>query len=85
MGDGSRFRFSVPISELPVPSSQGVSYFQFVAKPAAKAKRRAPRRFPWLLFILLFGSAYVLWALPYQLGVRRISVDFEPGPTTTRK
>lgn len=90
MGLGSQLpfpnsHFRIPSSQLQVPTSQWVPYFEVVAKPTRKARRRKPRRFPWLLFILLLGSAYVLWVLPYQLGPRRISVDFEPGPTTTNQ
>lgn len=34
------------------------------------------RRFPWLLLILLLGSIYVFWIMPYQRGDRPVQVEF---------
>lgn len=45
-------------------------------------KEQAPevKKFPWLLLILLLGSLYVFWVLPFQLGSRPVRVEFEPLP-----
>jgi hypothetical protein len=42
----------------------------------ARSQRRRKERFPWLLLLLLLGSVYLFWGLPYQLGSRPVQVDF---------
>jgi hypothetical protein len=36
-----------------------------------------PERFPWLLFLILLGTAYAFWVLPYQMGASHPKVSFK--------
>jgi hypothetical protein len=52
-----------------------------VARQFGKPKKR----FPWLLFLLLLASLYAFWILPYQLGTRKVQVEFVPAGSQDQK
>lgn len=52
-------------------------YSRFVKAVVEERQAPAKRRFPWLPLILLLGSIYLFWILPYQLGDRPVEVEFE--------
>ncbi len=46
-------------------------------EPVEKVTTPKHRRFPWLLLLLLIGSVYLFWVMPYQRGDRPVQVEFE--------
>lgn len=49
-----------------------------LAKGNSEAK---PRRFPWLLLLLVAAAIYVFWGLPAQMGPRDVKIDYERART----
>lgn len=48
-----------------------------MARPVSGPKRR---RFPWLALVLLLGSAYAFWVLPWQLNGQKKFFGPEAAP-----
>lgn len=51
--------------------------------PSPARRVRPKTRFPWVLLVLLLGTAYLFWVLPRQLPDEPVKVEFAGDDTKT--